>query len=87
VSTKQWVPPARVPGLSSQQTAELVESIREAMRHLERARARLQAKWCYACAHYQAGSDEAARCGYWGDEVPVEHRETGCEMHDPEVPF
>jgi hypothetical protein len=76
-----------VPALSSQQTAELVESIREALRHLERARARLQARWCYSCAQFRAAPRGQARCDYWGDEVPVEHRETGCDMHDPDVPF
>ena len=87
MSTKPLVAPVRVPVLSSQQTAELVESLREATRHLDRARARLQARWCYSCARFRAGPGGQAWCDYWGDAVPVEHRETGCAMHDPEVSF
>ena len=87
MSTKPLLTPARVPVLSSQQTAELVESVREATRHLERARARLQAKWCYSCEHYQAGPGDAARCGYWVADIPLKAREQGCDAYEPDIPF
>ena len=73
--------------MSSQQTAELVTSIREATRHLDKARSLLQVSWCYSCQFYRAGPDEEADCAYWGVKIPVEHRATGCDHYETEVPF